>query len=142
MFPLALNFWVKLFLLLAIFFFALFIFNFFMKKILGLKHRKVFSYRHVNEGHKKADWMIRSLFVVLFIAAYIIVETFKLYSGIWPYILPILLIFYVISSELLRAYMEWSYQKHSKDYLFTLSQLAFLLLSFWISFQIDFLHLF
>ena len=37
---------------------AISIFEFAVRKLLGVERKKWFSYNHVNDRHKKADWIV------------------------------------------------------------------------------------
>ncbi|MEC5424740.1 DUF4181 domain-containing protein [Virgibacillus sp. C22-A2] len=55
-------FWLKLILALTLFALLLIAFNAVMSKWLKVEKKKFFSYNHVNEKHKKVDWIIRITF--------------------------------------------------------------------------------
>ena len=56
---------VKLILVLSIFGFFLFFVNNVLRKWLNVERKKIFTYGHVNDKHKKLDWTIRFIFTVL-----------------------------------------------------------------------------
>ena len=58
-------FGLKLILLLAIILILFFVFNTIMRKWFKVDKKKFFSYNHVNEKHKKVDWTIRIITVVI-----------------------------------------------------------------------------
>lgn len=134
-------FYIKLFFLLAIFFLLMFVFNSIIRKYLKIEKRKAFSYAYVNEKHKKIDWIIRiSFIIILFISNFYQrrnIGEVKWYFEIWF----IALVFIVIS-DLFRAFMEWKYAENRKTFIFTISQLIFILGLLGILFASNFFNLF
>lgn len=91
--------WLALLLLLAIVMLLFLLFNAVMRKWLQVEKKKLFSYNHINEKHKKMDWTIRVVFLVVLLLGNFINVT--------------------------REPMEWKYAVNKKDYIFTISQLIF-----------------
>lgn len=59
---------LKLVLVLSVFGLLLFLINKLLRTWLNVEKKKVFSYNHVNDKHKKIDWTIRIIFIfILFI---------------------------------------------------------------------------
>ena len=121
-------FWLKLILAIVITALAFYIFGFLMRKWLKVEKKKLFSHNHVNDMHKKIDWMLRIIFI-----AFIIVGAFYnaergFSDRIWFLEPWSLLIGLTILTEAVRAFMEWKYAANKNYYIFTLSQLAFGLL--------------
>ncbi|MFJ7183394.1 DUF4181 domain-containing protein [Lysinibacillus xylanilyticus] len=102
------------------------IFGFFIRKLLGVKRKKWFSYNHINERHKKLDWSVRIIFIGLFfISSYyrIVNDTF----GIpWYFETWFILIVFLITSEMLRAFMEWKYAVNKRDFVATIAEMVFM----------------
>lgn len=117
--------WLKLFLLLAIIFLLLGIFNITMRRILRVERPKFFSYNHVNERHKKIDWIIRGICIVV-----IVIGTFinlvRVPQEPILFLEPgIVVIIFAFIAGAVRAVMERRYAKNPNAYLYTASQLAF-----------------
>lgn len=134
-------FWIKLFAVVGIFLLISFVFNIIMRKYLKVEKRKTFSYNHVNEKHKKIDWTIRIIFIItLTILTYIGVYKYNS-EGMWKFTSSISLMVFIVISEIARAFMEWKYSTNPKAYIFTISQILFLTLLFWIIFKSNFYNL-
>ena len=43
----------------------LIIFNYTVRKLLGVGRKKPFSYHHMNQRHKKLDWSVRIVFIII-----------------------------------------------------------------------------
>lgn len=121
------NFWLELFLILAIFGLLLFLFNTIMIKLLRVKRKKFFSYHHINHQHKIIDWTIRITFIFLLFIGFSFNITRDLSERLWFLEVHSLIFLFLIVSEFARAYMEWKYVENRNAYLFTLSQLAFII---------------
>ncbi|WP_031536389.1 DUF4181 domain-containing protein [Bacillus sp. 522_BSPC] len=119
-------FWLKLLIILFVFFIASYLIDLVARKILKLPRRKFFSYNHINKVHERIDWCIRIAFMFLLFIAFIINYAYKLWY-LQPYF--VLLLFITVSG-LTRALMEWKYLDNRKESLFTFLQLGFLLLLF------------
>lgn len=136
------SFWLNFFLFLLIIVLLIFLFNAIVRKILKVEKKKVFSYNHLNELHKRIDWTIRIAFVVAIIVGGIINASRLSLNPILflePYFLLFMLIFL---TEIVTAVMEWKYAENRNAYIFTVLQLIFiviLLLSIYIT---DFFGLF
>ncbi|MHA6250458.1 DUF4181 domain-containing protein [Oceanobacillus sp. CAU 1775] len=129
------DFWGRLILLLAIVGLLLFTFNFVMRKILKVERPEFFSYNHINDKHKRIDWTIRISFFILLLLGFtinVMREPHEIIAIFEPYNL---LVFFIVASEGVRAYMEWKYAENRNAYIFTISQLVFaiiLLITFFI----------
>ncbi|SET71420.1 protein of unknown function [Oceanobacillus limi] len=136
------EFWLKLFLLLGGFLLLVYIFNSIMRKILNVKKKKLFSYNHLNDKHKKIDWTIRSIFIISIIFSYFYTITRDPMETVWYLEVWFLSFVFLTISELVRAYMEWKYVKNENDYLFTISELIFVVVAAYCMFTTDFFGLF
>ena len=108
---------------------VLHIFNYTIRKLLGVERKKWFSYNHINERHKKLDWYLRIAFIILimFLSFLPLYNTELLNHRYW-YLLPGISAFiFLIISELLRAFMEWKYAENKKAYIATIIELCFAL---------------
>lgn len=134
-------FYIKLFFLLAIFFLLMFVFNSIIRKYLKIEKRKVFSYAYVNEKHKKIDWIIRISFIIILFISNLYqrrnIGEVKWYFEIW-----FIAFVFIVISDLFRAFMEWKYAENPKTFIFTISQLIFILGLLGILFASNFFNLF
>ena len=117
--------WLTLLLLLAIVMLLFLLFNAVMRKWLQVEKKKLFSYNHINEKHKKMDWTIRVVFLVVLLLGNFINVTREPMEWFWFFETWFLLIVFIVVSETVRAVMEWKYAVNKKDYIFTISQLIF-----------------
>ncbi len=117
--------WLALLLLLAIVMLLFLLFNAVMRKWLQVEKKKLFSYNHINEKHKKMDWTIRVVFLVVLLLGNFINVTTEPMEWFWFFETWFLLIVFIVVSETVRAVMEWKYAVNKKDYIFTISQLIF-----------------
>lgn len=122
------NFWLKLFLFLAIIGLILFLFNIMMRKLLRVEKAKFFSYNHLNEKHKKLDWFIRITFIVVTLIGLIINISRDRMERIWFLETYFLLFIFIIATETVRAYMQWKYDTNRNAYIFTITQLVFMII--------------
>ena len=99
------------------------IFEFAVRKSLGVERRKWFSYNHVNERHKKADWTVRIVFLILiFISTY---YTFANEETVWYFESWFVILIFLMASETLRAIMEWKYAENKKTAAATILVMLF-----------------
>lgn len=122
------SFSLALLLIVAIFLVMLALFNAIMRKWLRVEKPKAFSNNHVNDKHKKIDWSIRIFGIAMMVAGYSINVT-RLPQE--PYLLLepwFLLLVFLFATEIVRALMERKYAKNPNAYLYTISQLVFLLI--------------
>ncbi|NPV44825.1 MAG: DUF4181 domain-containing protein [Firmicutes bacterium] len=87
---------------------------------------KFFSYNHVNEKHKKIDWMIRNSFIVILLLVYFYIVTRDPTEKIWNFSIGFLVFIYLIISEAVRAFMEYKYSENKKSYILTIINLIFI----------------
>ncbi len=112
-----------------------------MRKWLNVEKKKWFSYNHLNEKHKKLDWMIRITFLLLLLISFFYNVTQDPFDRIWYLETHILLFVFIIASETVRAVMEKRYADNRNDYKFTISQLAFIALSILLFYTTNFFGL-
>jgi Domain of unknown function (DUF4181) len=137
------SFWLKFFLLLGILSLLIYLFNKIMRKWLKVEKKKFFSYNHVNNKHKKIDWIIRiSFLVILIISTTInIIRIQKGNEEIWFLETHVLVFAFIIVSETARAIMERKYAENRNDYLFTINQLVFVSILLLVTFTTNFFGL-
>ena len=132
---------VKLILVLSIFGLFLFFINKVLRKWLNVEKKKLFSYGHVNDIHKKIDWTIRIIFIVfLFIGFSTNVKRDPL-EHIWFLETHILLFVFIIVSETSRVIMEKRYAENRNDYIFSTIQLVIISIFLLSLFTTDFFGL-
>jgi uncharacterized membrane protein YfcA len=119
------DFWLRLASILLLYSLLLFFLNLLLRKWLNVKRKKFFSYNHINEKHKKVDWMIRITFMIALLIGYFINITRSPEEQI-TFLQPYILIFiFLVVSETARAIMERRYAENKNDYVFTVSQMVF-----------------
>jgi signal transduction histidine kinase len=136
------DFWLKFFLFLLIYGLLIFFFNRVMRKWFKVKKKKLFSYNHLNEKHKKVDWIIRITFVILIIVGGFYNAIQNPLERIWFLETHIVMFAFILASETVRAVMEKRYAENRNDYKYTLSQLGFISLSLLLIFTTNFFGLF
>lgn len=102
------------------------LFSLVIRRMMGVRQRKWFSYDHINERHRKLEWRVRIGFVVIILLNTVIVfatgavEDPPWYMEIWW-----LIFVFVVVLELLRAYMEYRFVDERKAMAATLSEAIF-----------------
>ncbi|KHF39347.1 DUF4181 domain-containing protein [Halalkalibacter okhensis] len=135
------TFWLNIIWLLAIILLLLYLFNSIMRKWLKVEKKKFLSYNHVNEQHKKIDWIIRVLTIVVILLGYVITLMRGPTEMIW-FLQPWFILFvFIVVSEMVRAVMERKYAENPNAYKFTISQLIFLLILFFTLYKTGFFGL-
>jgi hypothetical protein len=122
------HFWLKVFLLIALYGVFIFVFNKLTRKWLNVEKKKFFSDNHVHNNHKKIDWIIRITFLVIVIISAII-NIMRIHNGlekIWFLETYVVLFVFIIVTEVARALMERRYAENRNDYKFTIVRLMFI----------------
>lgn len=119
---------MDLFILVGVLALIIFIFSWIMRKVLRVERKKWFSNNYVNDIHKKYDIGLRvfSVFAIV-IAVIFLIKNASDFSTDISFSLFLIGFSFTVVQELFRAYMEWKYVKEKNDYLFTLSQLIFII---------------
>lgn len=130
MYGIELNFWQELFLLLTIVLLLLVSFNALMRKLLKVEKKKFFSYNHVNEKHSKIDWTIRITFIVILLLRYFVDTTRDPMDSIWFFEPWLLMMVFIVATEVARATKEYKYAENQNAYKLTISQLVFIVVIF------------
>ncbi len=119
-------FWLKLILLLLIVTLLAIAFNAVMRRWLKVDKKTFSSFDHVNERHRKIDWVIRFSFIgVLFFGAFTNVTRDPM-DRIWFLETHILVFALIIATEGVRAIMKKRYAENRNDHIYTILQLVFL----------------
>ena len=132
------SFLLALLLIVAIFLVMLAVFNAIMRKWLGVEKPKAFSNNHINDKHKKIDWSIQIFGITVMVVGYFVNVTrlpLKPYFFLETWFLLLVLLF---ATEIVRAVMERKYAKNPHAYIYTISQLVFLLIFLISLFATDF----
>lgn len=132
------SFWLKLLLLASVYFVLITSFNTIMRRWLGVEKRKAFSHNHINDKHRKIDWTIRIIFIVVMVTGGFVNAAMiprEPYQFLQPWFLLVVLVFL---SEIIRAVMEKRYAKNPNAYIFTICQSAFILALVILLFATDF----
>lgn len=110
----------KLFLSLAVLFTVIFLVKVLLRKIFHIEKGKkeFFSYNHVNSLHRKVDWAIRIVTMVVYIT-FIYGVVYERYSVelLLSAMLAILILQYSV-----QAFFEWRYSDHPKEAILTISE--------------------
>ena len=104
---------------------VLIIFNYTIRKLLGVDRKKWFSYNHINERHKKLDWYLRIAFIIILLFSYFYTVYNTELITYWYFNPGLIAIICLIISELLRAFMEWKYVENKKAFIATIIELCF-----------------
>lgn len=136
------SFWLKFFLFLFVLWLVMFLFSRIVRRILRVEKKKMFSYNHLNEKHKKIDWTIRFAFIVVMIVGAIINSTRFPLNPILFLETYFVLMMLVFSTEIVTAVMEWKYAENRNAYIFTVLQLLFIAILFLSMFLTNFFGLF
>ena len=132
----------KLIVFLISLFLVLIIFNYTVRKLLGVDRKKWFSYNHINERHKKLDWTVRITFlIILFLSYFYTVSNIELITS-WYFNPGFLVFIFLIISELLRAFMEWKYVENKKVFIATIIELCFAISIIILTITTDFFGIF
>lgn len=132
------SFLLALLLIFAIFLVILAVFNAIMRKWLYVEKPKAFSNNHINDKHKKIDWSIRIFGITLIVVGFfvnVIRLPLKPYFFLETWFVLLVLLF---ASEIVRAVMERKYAKNPNAYIYTISQMVFLLVFLISLFATDF----
>ncbi|MGE7023623.1 DUF4181 domain-containing protein [Solibacillus cecembensis] len=118
------------------------IFGFVIRKLLGVERKKWFSYNHLNERHKKLDWLVRIFFIILLFISNFYTNYNDIFGAYWYSDTWFILICFIITSELLRVFMEWKYAENKKDFIATLAEMLFMISIVFLTIVTDFFGLF
>lgn len=118
------------------------IFEFVIRKLLGVERKKWFSYNHLNKRHKKLDWAIRIIFTILLLMSTYYTIYKDTVAIAWYFETWFILIIFVITSEMLRAIMEWIYAENNKDFVATIIEMIFIISIIFLTIITDFFGLF
>src|SRR5699024_3085848 len=115
--------WLELIFYFILFFLVIYIFDRIMIKVLQIPKKSVLIYDHVNMAHRKVDWILRIIFIILIVIGTIINSIRDPLPPIFilePFTLVFILIYV---TELWKAYFEWKYEREKNGYKLTLYRL-------------------
>ncbi|WP_117149162.1 MULTISPECIES: DUF4181 domain-containing protein [Paraliobacillus] len=133
--------WLKLVILLAVVLLLWVTFSTIMRKWLQVERKKFFSYNHINEKHKKVDWIIRIAAILSLLLGFAINITRDPSDWYWFLQSWFILIIFVVVSQIGRAVMERKYAQNPNAYKLTVSEIIFILILFFTLFKTDFFGL-
>jgi hypothetical protein len=133
---------LKMILFLSAFGLFIYLINTGLRKWLKVEKKKLFSYNHINEKHKKIDWMIRVFSITLIIAGFIVHLLLDPVQRIWFLETHYILFGFLIASETARAIFEKKYSSNQNDYIYTTIQMVYLSVLLLSAFMTDFYGLF
>ncbi|SDJ09065.1 DUF4181 domain-containing protein [Salimicrobium halophilum] len=119
-------FWLQSIVFLGIFVLFGSLFDTAMRKLLNVEKKSLFPTDYLSDTHRKVEWTLRAIFIVTLLVGVLIAGTTPSGQVFWllePYVLVFL---FVLVTQLGRAFMEWKHAENRNDYIFTLSQVAFL----------------
>ncbi|ANU14435.1 hypothetical protein B481_0189 [Planococcus halocryophilus Or1] len=119
-------FGLKVALFLAVLFGGMWLVKWTLRKSFNIeKEKKVwFSYNHVNNLHKKIDWGLRIVaMLVMFMVLYLMI--FKGYSVAF-YMLTFVTFMFIDSS--VKAFFQWKYSDQPKQWILTMGEITFLVM--------------
>ncbi|MBT2641580.1 DUF4181 domain-containing protein [Bacillus sp. ISL-41] len=94
--------------------------KFLLRKALDIPKvkKKVFSYNHINNAHRNAEWLLRIMTVIayLFLFYQLMYENFSLNL----FLLIMTLLF--TAQSFLRAYFEWKASDHPKESILSIAE--------------------
>lgn len=117
-------------------------FGFVIRKLLGVERKKWLSIDYMNERHKKLDVSVRIFFLILLlISSYYTIfnETVEI---AWYFQTWFIIIVFLVTSEMLRAFMEWTYAENKKDSIATIAEMMFMICILFLTIETDFFGLF
>ncbi|RSL33952.1 DUF4181 domain-containing protein [Salibacterium salarium] len=91
-----------------------------LRRWMGADKKKRFSYNHINDFHKKGDWMIRITYFITFLMVVVIYTNNPLPT-------LITLAFSAISQCGFQAYVEWKFTENRSNYKVSLIELNLIL---------------
>ncbi|MFC9540077.1 DUF4181 domain-containing protein [Lysinibacillus sp. NPDC056959] len=118
------------------------IFGFVIRKLLGVERKKWFYFYYVNERHKKLDLSIR----IIYLSLVIIYSNYQFNNdsvGIaWYFEIWFIIIVFLVTSEMLRAFTEWKYAENKKDAVAIIAEMMFMISIVFLTIKTDFFDLF
>ena len=128
----------KLLLSLAVLFTVIFLVKVLLRKIFHIEKGKkeFFSYNHINSLHRKVDWAIRIVSMVVYLIFFykVIYEDYSL-----NLLLGIMLILFILQMAV-QAFFEWRYSDHPKEAILTISETIIFALAIGAVIWFDLLH--
>ncbi len=130
--------WWKLILLMFILAVAWTIFDAIARKLLKVEKRKFFAAHHVNEKHKRIDWLISLVAIVCVIIGLAINITRDPMEWFWFWEPWFIMLLFLAATQIVKAIMERKYAENADMYKVTISNTVFISIMFLSLFMTDF----
>lgn len=127
--------WLDLIIYLLIFIVLIYVFDRIMIRVLGIPKTEKKLYDHAKMAHRKVDWILRLVFIIMIILGAIININRDPLPAIFilePFSLLFILIYV---SELCKAYFQWKYERERNTYKASLYRL--LLVTIFLAFLLN-----
>lgn len=114
-------FWLYFAFIVVIVLTIMYVVRFLLRRAFSIDKSKkdFFSYNHINDLHRKVDWGIRLIILVVNLVLF-----FMIIEDIVPiYFVVIALLVLIIVDRLVHAFFEWKYSDNPKDAILTLSDM-------------------
>jgi len=134
--------WIKLFLFIGILLLLSSIFSSLMRNFLKVEKRKAFSNKPLNEKHKKINRIILTGFIIIILITQFFIIARDIKEPAWYLKTPFISIIFIVALGIVKAFIEWKYAENRKEYVFTISQLIFILIMSLILLSTNFFNFF
>ncbi|WP_432355473.1 DUF4181 domain-containing protein [Sporosarcina sp. A2] len=94
------------------------------RRLLGVDSKVALVTRSVNDNHRKIDWPLRAVFIIVLLFLAVIFASDNYTPLLWFYTSLIYLLVSNVTLELIRAYMQKKYSEQKNEYKVTLIQLV------------------
>jgi len=111
------------------------------RKLLGVERKKWLAIDYINERHKKLDLSVRIIYLVL-----LLISSYFRFSNdtveiAWYFQIWFIIIVFLVTTEMLRAFMEWKYAENRKDFIATIAEMMFMICIVFLTIKTDFFGL-
>ncbi|WP_349773687.1 DUF4181 domain-containing protein [Sutcliffiella horikoshii] len=120
-------FWLYFAFIVVIVLTIMYVVRFLLRRAFSIDKSKkdFFSYNHINDLHRKVDWGIRLIILVVNLVLF-----FMIIEDIVPiYFVVIALLVLIIVDRLVHAFFEWKYSDNPKDAILTLSDMIIMVIA-------------
>lgn len=109
-----------------------------IREYFKVDHLSWWSYNHINNEHKRFDWALRRIAIVLIIIGSIVNLSRDIENELW-FFQPWIIVFAMsVLGQFLRAYMEKKYIENEKYYKASVAEAFVLLIVLFITYQTNF----
>ncbi len=109
-----------------------------IRKYFQVEHLSWWSYDHINDEHKRLDWAIRIIAVVLMIIGFIVNLSRGIENELWFFQPWFILFVTILIGQFLRAYMEKKYIENENYYKASVAEAFVLIVVLFITYQTKF----